>query len=209
MSTQVFPSLSGLAFPVTRAPMFKTRQQESISGKRTWIADWSYPRWKWTLVFNFLRNNGFYQASSDELLALLGFFNNRQGMFDSFLYSDPDDNSVTNQSLGIGDGSTVQFQLARSYGGYTEPVFAPNVVSTVKVNGVTKTVGTDYGIGNWENGVTPNGTLNFTSAPGSGLPITVTMTYYWPVTFSADTAPFVKDMAGLWSLKKLEFESVK
>ena len=205
MSTQLFPSLAGLEYPVVRTPIFSTLVQKAVSGQENRAALQVYPRWQYTLSFNFLRDDG-----NNEFRTLVAFFLARQGMYDSFLFNDIDDNSVTGQTIGVGDGSTVRFQLARTFGGFTEPVLAPNVVSNLKVNGVAKVNGTDYGIGGWENGSTPNGTVNFfTGAPGAGQTITADLTYYWPCRFLADQYDFSKFMNRLWEQKKLDFITLK
>jgi uncharacterized protein (TIGR02217 family) len=133
MSTTQFPTLSGLGWPVTRSPVFDTQVQQAISGKETRIALQSYPRWKWDLVFNFLRS----AIALSEFQQLVGFFNSRMGQFDTFLYQDADDNSVTGQAIEDGDGATTTFQLIRAFGGFIEPVLAPNTVSAVYLNGTS------------------------------------------------------------------------
>src|SRR5229473_1666909 len=125
MSNAIFPTLVGLGWSVKRVPMWKTRVQEAISGKETRIADWSFPRWKWELAYDFLRGD----AGHAEFQSLAGFFNQRQGVFDSFLYQDADDNGATAQLLGSGDGATRSFQLVRTLGGFIEPIIAPNAVN--------------------------------------------------------------------------------
>jgi hypothetical protein len=143
MSSQVFPTLAGIGWSVKRLSSWKTRVQEAISGKETRLADWSSPRWSYELVFDFLRQANANQQSAsfagqtyNEFAQLAGFFNARQGMFDSFLFTDPDDNTVASQPLGAGDGATLAFQLVRAFGGFAEPVLAPNAVTAVKLAGV-------------------------------------------------------------------------
>ena len=110
MSNAVFPVLAGLDWNVIKTPVWKTRIQEAVSGKELRAALMSYPLWKFSLSYTVLRAN----AANAELQTLMGFFNARQGMFDSFLYTDPTDNSVANQSFGTGDGSTTAFQIGRA-----------------------------------------------------------------------------------------------
>src|SRR5579862_5714186 len=133
MSSVVFPTLAGLEYPVTRTPIFRTLVQESVSGRENRAALQLYPRWKWNLSFNFLRDD-----SNNEFRTLLGFYLARQGAYDSFLFDDVDDDSAVAQSLGTGNGSQTNFQLVRTLGGFTEPVLAPNVVTSVSVGGVAK-----------------------------------------------------------------------
>jgi len=204
MSTQVFPALPGLAWPVKRSEIWATRAPQAISGKETRIADWSYPRHEWTLGYDVLRQGTRTAGTFTEFAQLDAFFNERQGQFDSFLYTDPDDCSVAGQGIGSGDGVTTTFQLARSFGGFIEPIFAPNTVSHVYVNGVDPA---DWTVSSW--GSVPPGVVTFSSAPGAGQAITATFTYYFPCRFSADQMDFEKFMASLWSAKSVKFRSIK
>ncbi len=206
MSNSVFPALAGLGWSMTRREMWKTRTQEAISGKETRIADWSYPRHQWSLGFDFLRQGALSGTSYAEFASLAGFFNLRQGSFDSFLYADADDNTVSAQGLGTGDGTTTSFQLVRSFGGFVEPIFAPHTVSTVYLNGVAQSGGS-YSVNAWGS-ATP-GTIVFTGAPGNGVAVTADFSFYFPCRFAADQLDFEKFMASLYQLKKIEFLSLK
>jgi uncharacterized protein (TIGR02217 family) len=184
MSTSVFPTLAGLGWSVTRREVWKTRSQEAISGKETRIADWSYPRHQWSLGFDFLR----------------------QGMFDSFLYGDADDNAVTGQAIAAGDGATTSFAFVRSFGGFVEPILAPNTVSHVYLNGVAQSP-SSYTVNGW--GSTAPGTLVFGTPPGSGVAIAADFSFYFPCRFAADQMDFEKFMASLYAAKKVSFVSLK
>lgn len=206
MSTAVFPSLAGLGWSVTRTELWKTRTQEAISGKETRIADWTYPRHQWTMTFDFLRQGNLSGAVYGEFAALAGFFDLRQGGFDSFLYADPDDNFVVGQALGVGDGATTLFQLVRAFGGFVEPILAPNLVSRVAFNGVTQST-SSYMVNGW--GTASPGTLAFNTAPGAGVAIAADFSFYFPCRFTADQLDFEKFMAALYQSKKVEFVSLK
>jgi uncharacterized protein (TIGR02217 family) len=134
------------------------------------------------------------------LQTLIGFYNARQGQFDDWLYSDPDDSSVTAQQFGVGDGVTTSFQLVRTFGGFSEPVTA--LVSTdfpVYVNGTaTGAVA-----------ATLTGVVTFTTAPAAGALLTATFSYYWRVRFDDLDLTLDKMMGGLWSSGDISFTSVK
>ena len=198
MSNTIFPALAGLGWTVKRTPLWKTRVQESISGKEVRIADWSFPRWQWQLAYEFLRGD----ASHAEFQSLAGFFNQRQGMFDSFLYQDADDNAVMGQQLGIGDGAATAFQLVRPLGGFIEPIIAPNVVSSVYLAGVVQAP-SSYSV----NAAT--GILTFTAAPGSGVAVAADFSFYFRCRFLEDSMDFEKFMRLLWQAKKVGFISLK
>jgi uncharacterized protein (TIGR02217 family) len=206
MSTSVFPTLAGLGWSITRREIWKTRQQEAISGKETRIADWSYPRHQWSLGFDFLRQGALSGSTYAEFAQLAGFFNLRQGSYDSFLYADADDNAVAGQAIATGDGTTTSFDFVRGFGGFAEPILAPNVVSNVYLNGVAQSSGS-YTVNGW--GSAAPGTLVFATAPGSGVAITADFSFYFPCRFAADQMDFEKFMAALYSAKKVTLVSLK
>lgn len=201
MGTSVFPTLSGLEWDVKRSPVFDTIVQQSVSGKETRLALQTYPRWKWEVSYSILRAD----SVNIEFQTLTGFFNSRYGMFDSFLYTDANDHIVSAQSLGIGNGATSSYQLVRTFGGFVEPILAPNIVSAVYLNGVSKTSG--YSVSVWGS-ATP-GVLTFTTPVSTGLVITSDFSYYWPCRFDIDSAMFGLFMTNFYDLKKLSFISLK
>lgn len=201
MSTQILPSLAGLGIEVTRAPLWDTRVQEAASGKETRVALWSYPRWRWDLSYNVLRSD----AVNAELQQLAGFFNARQGMYDSFLYEDADDNSVSGQTIGTGSGSTLSFQLIRSFGGFLEPILAPHSVSAVYLDGVPQASG--WSVSNW--GSNSPGRITFASAPANGVSISADFSFYFPVRMTEDSVSFAMFLSRHYKLKKFSFISIK
>jgi uncharacterized protein (TIGR02217 family) len=201
MSTAVLPSLAGLGFDVVRTPVWDTLIQQSFSGKETRLARQTAPRWQWELSYNVLRSS----ASFNELQQLAGFFNLRQGMYDTFLYQDADDNSVTGQVIRIADGVTTNFQLVRTFGNFIEPVLAPNAVSAIYVNGVLQSSGVS--ISNW--GSASPGVITFISAPANGTTITADFTYYFPVRMTSDSVEFTLFISQHYKAKKFGFISVK
>jgi uncharacterized protein (TIGR02217 family) len=151
----------------------------AISGKETTIAYQNAPRYQWELSWSLLRSGLRHGTVYDEYQELIGFFNTMRGPFDSFLFTDPDDNSVTLGQIGTADGTTTAFQLIRTLGGFSEPVLAPNVVTSVLVNGVLVNPA-DYSVAVW--GADAPGVVTFDVAPVAGA-ITSTFTYYWPCRF--------------------------
>jgi uncharacterized protein (TIGR02217 family) len=81
-------------------------------------------------------------------------------------------------------------------------VIAPNVVSAICLNGIVQPPGS------W--GVDPaSGVLTFTSPPVAGVVITADFTYFFRCRFGSDAYGFENFMFRLWSLKKLDFISVR
>lgn len=196
MSNNVFPgtlaNMPGLGWTVTKVPTFQTKIQTSSSNIELRASFTPYPVWKWTLVYNFLRQG----SPTTEFDTLAGFFLQRQGAFDSFLYDDPSDDSVTDQSLGVGDGSTTQFQLVRTFGGFSEPVYNVNTLTNVKVAGSVTAVTQSHGL------------ITFGSAPANGAALTWTGTYRWRVRFADDSASFEEFAYLFWQAKSISLMSI-
>ena len=218
MSNLVFPVLAGIAFPVKKRPIFRTIVQETVSGKELRIALMSFPLWQFSLSFNVLRT----AAALLEYQTLQGFFNKLLGSFDTFLYTDPTDNSVTNEPFGTGDGVTKSFQLIRSLGGFLEPIQNVNGTPSVLIAGVVQI---QAGVLNALLGAEPllsinsaasnkfainsTGLVTFQNAPAIGATLTWTGSFYYRCRMLQDEADFVNLGDQIWELQKLEFQSVK
>lgn len=204
MSTAIFPALPGLTFSVGRDQEWSTNVKESVSGLETAIAYWSYPRYSWSLEFEFLRSDSFA-----EFQTLFGFIEARQGRFDSFLYQDVEDNVVAAQSIGQGDGATTAFQLVRTFGNGTPcPVWAPNALTAVYLDGAVQ-AGGSYAVSAWTAPSVKGGLLTFNVAPANGKAIAADFSYYWPCRFLEDVTSFENFMLKLWATKKVTFRSIK
>lgn len=189
MSNAIYPALPGLAWPVDLTPQFSTKVARSISLKEQRARYSAYPIYTLGLVYEFLR--------VDEFRQLLGFFNARAGSFDSFLFENVDDKSVTDQAFGVGNGTSTQFQLVRTFGAFTEPVCNLNGAPVIKIDGVTKVLGTHYTL-------SATGLVSFVTAPAAGVVLTWTGGYYWRVRFKDDTSKYGKFSSGLWDNKRVE-----
>ncbi len=200
----VFPALTGVSLPVIRTPIWKTGMQEPISGADTRLQHWSYPRYRYTLTFDLLRQ----AAAFGELQTLMGFYNQVGGAAGVFQYQDPQDNAAPpDQFVAFGDGTSSQFQLVRARGGFVDPVFAVDTVINVKLNGVVQNPATYT--------VDTKGVVNFNASVPLGIPIWWNGSFNWFCRFDDDNYDFEQftaaaDFQGpLWQLKKLTFSTVK
>lgn len=179
MSTTVLPALVGYGIEVTRTPMWSSQIQKSISGKETRLAFYSYPEYQWDVTYNVLRSSAAY---SYELQQMLNLFNSMQGQVNTFLYTDADDNSTTNQQIGVGNGATANYQLVRSLpvsNAFIEPVLAPNVITSINLSGASIPAA----------GLSAPNVPTLGHTAGGSL---VTTTYYVKITFvtnSGETLP--------------------
>lgn len=203
MALPIMPALVGLTWPLTRrGPIFDTSKELSVSGRTARYPRRITPRWQWELNFDAVFQN--YQSGTPyggnaDMATLAGFFAQLYGGAYPFQYLSADDNSVTGQALGTGDGATKTFQLVRALGGFTEKVNAPNAVA-VYVNGVLKTLGADYSL-------SASGLVTFVAAPAAGAAVTWTGTYYWVCEFDDDLIEFEQIMSGIYQVRKLTFTS--
>lgn len=199
MALAVFPTLTqSVGFPVKRMPEWDTVKADALSGKRTRTSNRSYPIYRYELVFKVLRTAAAYL----EWQTLQGFINQQLGGAGLWLYDDVNDDTAAAQTFGTGDGASTAFQLVRTLGGFGEPVFSPNVITDIKVNGVTKTLGVDYTVGSY-------GVITFATAPAGGAVLSWDGTYYWACRFDDDQFAFEGSYSGIMNLKSLKFSTEK
>lgn len=195
MTVPTFPTLPGLAYPVARKPMWRTDREESFSGIESRYPTRATPKWNYELQFSVLRSS----TALPEWQQLASFFNSLQGANGLFKYVDPMDYTVTDQPFGTGDGTTTEFQLVRTGppggGTFTEPVYAPVTITSVKIATVPTVA---YTIGD-------TGIITFDSAPANGAQLLWSGTYAWLAYFDDDSLAFSQFTYNLFSLDKLKF----
>jgi uncharacterized protein (TIGR02217 family) len=211
MSNQVFPQLPGLRWNQTKTPIFSTLIQKAVSGRETRTQFYIYPLWHYGLSFELLRDNN----AANELKQIMGLYLQHWGGFDSFLYLDQSDYRISNQFIGYGNANGTAFQMARTYGGFTEPIF--QIVTPSGNNNANNAINI-YLNGNLQSANNyilsyNTGVLAFLSAPPSGANITVDVSYYWRVRFfeyseDSDEA-FSQFMQNLWELRQLDLITVR
>jgi uncharacterized protein (TIGR02217 family) len=200
VSLPTFPILPGQGWSVVKTPTFSTRIASHSSGREARAALYAHALYAFELTFDGLDSSGANAGLQEQSLqTLMGFWLSCGGQFATFLYADPTDNSVTNQAIAIGDGSTITFTLGRAIGGYFEPVSYVTSVSNVTINGAATTACT------WN---APN-TIAFAAAPASGAPIAASFAYAFQCRFLDDQAEFENFMSGLWRARSLKFRQVR
>lgn len=187
----VFPTLPGLGWDVKKTPVFKTLVQESQSGRECRLALMSYPIWEFELSFSVLRGD----SGLAEMQQLAGFFIKQKGQFGAWFYADPDDFTVNNHAIGVGNGTNAQFQLTRSMGGMVEPVMYPNNI-VMLVNG--------YPVAHINETL---GVVTLSSPPASGASVAWSGSFYYRCRFKEDSAQFNQFAYKLWELQSLSFRA--
>jgi uncharacterized protein (TIGR02217 family) len=206
MRTDVYPVFKGLTYSTIKSPSWGTRMQRAVSGRELRVSDYVNPIWTFTLTYSVLHDFAFgptYLAVNTELRTLMNFFNVHRGAWDTFLFEDPEDNTVVGQQIGTGDSTTTKFQLGRGLvntsPAFYEAITAPEVLEAVYLDGVLTaayTLDSNTGI------------VTFTSAPGSGVVITADFTYFFRCRFANDRQDFEEFLHRFWEVKQLKLTSV-
>lgn len=198
MSDVVYPSASILpsqAYPRPKTPIWGTViTHRAASGREVRVGLQTYPLYRFVLNYEALSS----EASVAELQNIMDFFNARNASLDNFLYNDPNDNIVSDHQFGIGDAAETEFQLTRAMktSGFLEPVMNVNILTNIKVAGVTKSSPGDYSIDSY-------GLVTFTSPPAGAASLTWSGTYYFRCRFEKDEQEFEEFVHDLWTLKKV------
>lgn len=212
MSNLVFPTLPGLAWGLTKTPMWSTRVQVAASGREDAQDLWSSPKVRFELPFNFLRTH----ARHYEFQALWGLFMNLRGRFDTFLYEDPADHYAHNEQIGVGDGVATSFILRRSYAGFSEVIANPDVVSIATGPSMwsgddsTPMWSDDDSAPMWSDAVdlgpfTVDGSvITFATPPPEGAPVIWSGNFYYRCRLISDEQAFSQFMARRWE-SSIEF----
>lgn len=206
----LYPALPGLTYSVIKRPKFFTGIAKSTSGREVRVAYAQYPLWEWDLTYNYLPDQRTASSATDtDMRTLVGFFLSQSGALQSFRFEDPDDHAVTEQVIGVTDGTTTNYILQRTWGlgdnvahepigwlNLAQPVhfYLDGVLVDPSLYEVLSTIGTLQQI-------------SFQTAPAAGKVVTVTMAYYYNVRFSADTYDFEKFMDKLWSTQTITLVS--
>lgn len=194
MSNSVFPTITGLTPDVERSQEYDTRSQKESGGRDLAFGTRTQARYGWRQSYGYL--------SATDLTTLSAFVHAMRGKWDSFLYSDPVTPTASLWTFrdGIGTGT---FRTTGN-GAWTvvymcdwngDPVAADNGALTIRVNGVTKTLTTDYALD------VTNGALRitFVAAPGNGLSVDWSGGYYRRCKFTNDTLSIKKIVSGAYT----------
>lgn len=209
--TPLFPVIPGITFSIHKRPTWATIEFVAVSGRRVSSPQQAYPLWEIELTFDFMKDQTqnivpyTTAAGRNDFTRLSELFLACAGKYGQFYFDDFTDNSRLNQFIGIGDGSTTQFPVLRTWGfsglELLEPVGGVNEVFNLYFNGNLQIFPPAYSvIGN---------TLTFTEAPGIGAVITMDFSFYYLCQFLEDQHDYEQFMYNLWTLRSCKLRSVK
>jgi uncharacterized protein (TIGR02217 family) len=180
----------GIGRKASVTPTFSTQTVETISGREQRSSDWADARMRF--------DAGPGVRSDADMAALIAFFRARRGAARGFRFTDPYDHTSSawgeaigplDQRVGIGDGATTRFQLAKYYGGGSDPqerrITRP-VAGTVRVaiDGVEAVAG-------WQLG--DLGEVQFDDPPAGGAIVSAGFAFDVPVRFEEDSLDISAD----------------
>jgi uncharacterized protein (TIGR02217 family) len=185
------------------SPTFSNVIQEAISGNEQRFGNWTKCRGIGDVSYGLLSTSSTFDADFRSIMAI---YLAHRGSLIPFRFRDWTDYTVTDEVFGTGDGLKTGFQLIKTYDPSMILLNTPGALTYVrniallastpiiKIDGVTKTVVTDYTI-------SASGLVTFTSAPANGKLITWTGEFDIPVRFDGDirVAPKEADIVSIIS----------
>lgn len=201
MPLPIFPTLVGIAFPITVRPVFSTETAAAGSGLEVRVGQYVYPLKEWDIPVNYLNQD----AAVADFQALYGLYVQMAGAFGTFLFDYDRDNSTNGvpSQIGIGDGTTTTFQLGRMMGPGLELVYDVNsLVAAPKIYLNTTLQSSGYTINS-------TGLITFSSAPSSGALVKADFQYYWRVKFAEDSVDFNRIVDYWHQVSTLKLRQVK
>lgn len=164
------------------SPTWNDVIQEAIAGNEQRYGRWTKCRGVGNLAYGLLTTSPTFDA---DFRAIMAIYLAHSGLY-PFRFRDWADYQLIDENFGTGNGVQTVFQITKTYdpgkillntsGGrtYVRDIFLFANTPVIKVDGVTKTVTTDYVIGT-------GGACTFTSPPANAKPITCTAEFDIPV----------------------------
>ena len=214
MSYVIMPTLPlSMAKGVKKNPHFDTVFQPVAAGRgNASVSLTPYALWDFEVDMDRITGNEAVALST--VAAFMGTMmacNGRNGLF---LFTDPQDNVVSYANSGMlnvtngaaapmgttGDGTSTQFQLARSIGGVAWDVLQNlNGSIAVKVNGAVVVPAS----------VSSTGIVTFTSAPANGATLQWAGSFYFLCRFAEDTVDATRSYSISSGTDQWDFSSIK
>lgn len=188
-------------------PMRRTQIVTLGSGREERNASWADSRRNYDAAYGIRR--------ADDLAAVIGFFEAREGRLHGFRWKDWADYksclpsqvpAPTDQVLGIGDGVATAFQLRKEYASGAQSywrVIRKPVSGTVRV-----TVDGSELLSGWSADVS-TGIVTFDTPPGVGEGVTAGFEFDVPVRFESDRLDVTLDIERLGSITSIPLIEIR
>jgi hypothetical protein len=218
MSITIMPPLPlSMAKGLHKAPVFNTVVQPTAAKRVSSVSLTPYPTWAFEFDLDAITGNE--GAATSTIASFLGTLMVCQGRATTFLFTDPQDSTVSYSTSGMlnvtagaanpmsstGDGTSKNFQLARSIGGVSWDILQNVSVGSLKVSGVPQSLGVNYTISSL-------GVITFGTAPANNAVLTWAGSFQFLCRFTEDTVDAVRIFTvnsgtDLWNISGIKFES--
>ena len=186
-----------IAYGATGGPGYTTSILTTVSGHERRNAAWAEARGRWNVASGLKRR--------DQVEALIAFFRARKGRAWGFRFKDWTDFEAADQPLGMGDGSTRSFQLARHY-------VSAGVVETrtiaKPVPGSLAIRRDGNPVANWSVD-TATGIVTFSSPPPAGAVLTADFAFDVPARFDTDQMDLTLERFALGSWGQIPIVEIR
>ena len=201
MSYYIMPTLPlSMAAGLKKTPNFNTVRQKAPAGVNAGIALKPYPTWDFEFSMDHIQ--GHEQTATSAVAQFLGTFMATAGGAGLFLFTDPQDNTVTGAQFGTGDGVTSVFQLSRNISGSPDIIQNTNGTPNFYVDGTLTAPAS----------ISATGIITFTLAPVAAAVITWSGSFYYLCRFSEDTVDATRSSTinsgtDQWMMQGIKFSS--
>ena len=190
----IFPE--SISFNSSSILEFSTTITNTKNGNESRNINWKTNKMKYNII------NGI--KTINELNEIASFFRNVKGRGYGFRFKDWSDYSGTAQQIGLGDGTTTEFQLIKTYtisgNIYTRKISKP-VISTIKIY-LNNIESSDFSVD------LATGLVSFNTAPASDLIITADFEFDVPVRFNSDNMEIKLESINTGKVKELELVEI-
>jgi uncharacterized protein (TIGR02217 family) len=189
-----------ISYRAMGGPGFSTTINTGLSGFEQRNKNWALARSKWQV--SLMTPASFAGVEQTYADLVRSFFLAVSGKFDAFRLKDHLDFKFTDETIGVGDGTTLgPFQLIKTYtsGGrsYVRTILKPitSAVNDYKGNALTDTVtvkvgGSPVASSNWDIDETTGKILfHIGHAPASSAIVQASGQFHYPVRFDSDDLP--------------------
>jgi len=215
MSFPVLPTMPiSMSKGLKKSPNFNGNSVQRVAADRGNVSLIVKPYATYDFEFSMDNITGNEEVASSTVAAFNGTYMACQGTGNLFLFTDPQDNYVSYANSGMlnvtpgaaspmgatGDGSSTQFQLARSIGGVAYDVIQNlNGSATVKVNGTVVTAVS----------ISSTGVATFTSAPASGATLTWMGNFYYLCRFAENSIDATRSFTINSGIDQWDYSSIR
>ncbi len=187
-----------ISIGATGGPEFSTDVVTLQNGHEKRNANWQQARARYNIA------HGIKDAG--QLAELKNFFMAKNGKAMGFRYKDWTDYTVVGQAIGIGDATTTDFQLVKTYSSGSETytrIIAKPVSGTVDiyVDAVLQSSGVSVD--------TTTGIISFDAAPAGSAEITADFEFDVPVRFDTDLLEATMESFATHSWRNIELVEIR